>query len=107
MYVCLLCRKLCSYRDIVIVRVRRAIWLNPFATVIFSVCSADTVECCVLYPCCMCVFGMFADMLLCREEGSSPVSPITEGKDMGLYEVPLFVSLLGFVMGTMLANFQL
>ena len=37
-------------------------WLNPFATVLFSVCSAVTVECCVLYPCCMGVFGMFAVM---------------------------------------------
>ena len=36
--------------------------LNPFATVLFSVCSAVTVECCVLYPCCMGVFGMFAVM---------------------------------------------
>ena len=34
--------------------------LNPFATVLFSVCRAVTVECCVLYPCCMGVFGMFA-----------------------------------------------
>ena len=41
---------------------RGAIWLNPFATVLFSVCSAVTVECCVLYPCCMGVFGMFAVM---------------------------------------------
>ena len=32
----------------VIVRVGGAIWLNPFATVLFSVCSAVTVECCVL-----------------------------------------------------------
>ena len=39
-----------------------AIWFNPFATVLFSVCSAVTVECCVLYPCCMGVFGMFALM---------------------------------------------
>ena len=38
------------------------IWLNPFATVLFSVCSAVTVECCALYPCCMGVFGMFAVM---------------------------------------------
>ena len=44
----------------VIVRAGGAIWLNPFATVLFSVCSAVTVECCVLYPCCM--FGMFAVM---------------------------------------------
>ena len=46
----------------VIVRAGRVIWLNPFATVLFSVCSAVAVECCVLYPCCMGVFGMFADM---------------------------------------------
>ena len=37
----------------VIVRAGGAIWLNPFATVLFSVCSAVNVECCVLYPCCM------------------------------------------------------
>ena len=43
-------------------------------------------------------------LLLFREEGSSPVSTITERRDMGLYEVPLFGSLLGFGIGTMLAN---
>ena len=39
---------------------RGAIWLNPFATVLFTVCSAVTVECCVFtrviecacYVCC-------------------------------------------------------
>ena len=36
--------------------------VEPFATVLFSVCNAVTVECCVLYPCCMGVFGMFAVM---------------------------------------------
>ena len=46
----------------VIVRAGRAIWVNPFATVLFSVCSAVTVECCVLYPCCVGVFGMFTVM---------------------------------------------
>ena len=35
-------------------------------------------------------------LLLCNEDGSSPVSAITERRDMGLYEVPLFVSLLDF-----------
>ena len=44
----------------VIVRVGGDIWLNSFATVLFTVCSAVTVECCVLYPCCVCVFGMLA-----------------------------------------------
>ena len=33
-----------------------AIWLSPFATVLFSVCSAVTAECYVLCPCCMGVF---------------------------------------------------
>ena len=44
----------------VIVRARGAIWLNPFATVLFSVCSAVTVVLCfvpmlhgsVWYVCC-------------------------------------------------------
>ena len=43
---------------IVIVRTGGAIWLNPFATVLFTVCSAVTVECCVLYPCCVGVFAV-------------------------------------------------
>ena len=56
---------------IVIVRAGGAIWLNPFSTVLFTVCSAVTVECCVLtrvaWVCLVC-------SLLCKEEGSSPVS---------------------------------
>ena len=47
-----------------------AIWLNPFATVSCSVC-----------------------LLLCKEEGSFPVSAITEKRDMGLYEVHICVAL--------------
>ena len=42
----------------VIVRAVGTTWLNPFATL----CSAVTVEYCVLYPCCVGVFGMFAVM---------------------------------------------
>ena len=45
-------------------------------------------------------------LLLCKEEGSSPVSAITERRDMGLYEVPLSVSSLGFGIGTMLVYFH-
>ena len=37
------------------VRAGEAIWLNPFATVLFNVCSSVTVECRVLHPCCVCV----------------------------------------------------
>ena len=46
----------------VIVRTGGTISLTPFATVLVSVCSAVTVECCILYPCCMGVFGLFAVM---------------------------------------------
>ena len=45
-------------------------------------------------------------LLLCKEESPSPVSAITERRDIGLYEVPLSVPLLGFGIGTMLANFH-
>ena len=76
----------------VIVHAGGAIWLTPFAMVLFNMCCAVTVECGVLYPCCMGVFGMF-------------VFTITERRDMGLYEVPL--SMLGFGVGTMLANFHM
>ena len=69
----------------VIVRVGGAIWLNPFATVLFSVCSAVTVE----SPCCMGVFAVMWGRRL-----FSSVFAITERRDMGLYDVPLSVSLL-------------
>ena len=35
------------------------------------------------------------------------MSAITERRDMGLYEVPLSMCLLGFGMGTMLTNFHM
>ena len=43
-------------------------------------------------------------LVLCKEEGSSPVSAITERRYMDLYEVPLSYV---FGMGTMLANFHM
>ena len=46
-------------------------------------------------------------LLLCKEEGSSPVSlQLLRRRDMSLYEEPLSVSLLGFGIGTILANFH-
>ena len=42
----------------VIIRAWGAIWLSPFDTVLFSVCRTVTVECCVLYPCCVGVFAV-------------------------------------------------
>ena len=72
---------------------------------LFTECSTVTVECCILYPCCVGVFGMFER--LCKEEDSYPVSAITEWRDMGMYEVPLSMSLLGLGIWTMLANFHI
>ena len=43
----------------VIIRPCGDIWLNSFATVLFGVCSVVTVECSVLYPCCMDGFAIF------------------------------------------------
>ena len=40
----------------VIVRAWGVIWLNPFATVLFNVCSTVTVECYVLHRCVWYVF---------------------------------------------------
>ena len=102
--VCLLTvsKALLISRATVIVRAGGAIWLNPFTTVLFSVCSFVTLECCVLYPCCMGVFGMFA--VIYGRRLFSSVFAITDRRDMVLYGVP--VSVLDFGIGTMLANFR-
>ena len=42
----------------VIVREGGSIWLNPFTTVLFNVCGAVTVECCIKYLCCVAVFAV-------------------------------------------------
>ena len=47
------------------------IWLTPFATVLFTVCSAATVECCF---CTRVAWVFLVCLLLCKEECSSPVS---------------------------------
>ena len=54
----------------VIIRAGGAIWWNPFATVLFSVCSAVHVECCVFVP----VLHGCVWYVCCKVEGSSPVS---------------------------------
>ena len=56
--------------------------------------------CCVLDSVC----ELFGETI--RNELALDVFAITERRDMGLYEVRLSVSLLGFGIGTMLANFH-
>ena len=83
----------------VIVCSGEAIWLNPSNTVWFNVCSAVTVECCVVF-CTNVAWVCLVCLLLCKEEGCfSSVFAITERMDMGLNEVPLSMSLLGLGWG--------
>ena len=81
----------------VIVRAVGAIWLNHFATVIFNVCIAVTVECSALYPCCVGVFGMFAVMQGRRY--FSRTFAFTERRDMDLHEVLLSMPFLVYRWG--------
>ena len=55
----------------VIVRAGGAIWLNPFATVLFTVINAVTVEFCV---CTRFAWVCLVCLVLCKVEDSSPVS---------------------------------
>ena len=56
---------------------------------LLSVCSAVTVECCVLYPCCMGVFGMFFLVFFRRRfiEISKILYRIGENKDIREYNM--------------------
>ena len=61
------------------------------------------VEWLLLKPCCVEMCGMLFVMY-----GSSVFScvfAITERSEMGLYDVPIFISLFGFGIGMMLASF--
>ena len=60
-------------------------------------CFVPVLRGCVCYVCC----NVKRIMLF------PSVFAITEKSDMGLYDVPLYMSLLGFGMGTMLANFHM
>ena len=82
-----------------IVRVGGMGWLKPVATVLLMF-----VECLVLNPCYVVMFGM-----LCVMYGRitlSSVFAITDRRDIGLYDVPMLMSLLGLGIGMMLANFH-
>ena len=87
-----------------IVRVGGMGWLKPVATVLLMLCSAVLVECLVLNPCCVVMFGMFC--VIYGRITFSSVFAITDRKDIGLYDVPMLMSLLGLATGMMLANFH-
>ena len=77
---------------------------KPAATVSLMLCSAVPAECPALNPCCAVTSGMF-----CVMQGRitfSSVFAITDRRDIGLYDVPMLMSLLGLGIGMMLASFQ-
>ena len=68
-------------------------------------CSAVFVECLVLNPCCVVMFGMFC-VMYGRITFSSIFFAITDRGDIGLYDIPMLMSLLGLGICMMLASFH-
>ena len=86
------------------VRVGGMGWLKPVATVLLMLCSAVFMECLVLNPCCVVMFGKFCVMY--GRITFSSVFVITDRRDIGLYDVPMLMALLGLGIGMMLASFH-
>ena len=62
--------------------------------VLFMLCSAVLVEWLLLKLCCVEMCGMF--FVMYGSSALSSVFAITERSEMGLYDVPVFMSLFGF-----------
>ena len=78
--------------------------MNPFDTVFCNVCGAVTVVCCVFTRV---AWVYLICLLLCKEDGSSPVSlQLLKGGICACMMCPC-LSLLGIGMGSMLANFHM
>ena len=74
----------------VIVRSSGLFWLRPVAMVLFMLCSTVLVEWLLLKSCCVeMLFVMYGSSVF------SSVFAITERSEMGLYDVPMFMSLFG------------
>ena len=76
--------------------------MNPVAIVLLMQCSAVSVECLLLYPCCVVMCGMLSVMN--GKRGFSTVLASVDIREIGLYEVPMLLSLFGFGIGMMLAS---
>ena len=83
MWVCLLCQiPLLMSNATAIVRVGGMCRLKPVATVLLMLCSAVFLECLVLNPCCVVMFGMF-----CVIYGRISIFALTDRRDISLYGV--------------------
>ena len=88
----------------VIVRSGGMFWLKPVAMVLFMLCSAVLVERMLLKSCCVEMCGML--FVIYGSSVFSSVFGINERSEMGLYDVPMFISLFGFGIGMMFASFH-
>ena len=79
-------------------------WLKPVAMVLFMLCSAVLVEWLLLQPCCVEMCGML--FVMYGSSVFSSVFAITERSEMGLYDMPMFMSLFGFGIGMRFASFH-
>ena len=88
----------------VMVRYGSLFWLNPVAMVLFMLCSVVLVEWFLLKLCYVAMCGMLFVMYI--SSVFSSVYAMTERSEMGLYDVPMFMSLFGFGIGKMFASFR-
>ena len=88
----------------VLVRSGGLFWLKHVAIVLFMLCNAVLVEWLLLKPCCLEMCGML--FVMYGSSVFSSVFAITERSEMGLYDVPMFMSLYGFGIGRMFASFH-
>ena len=89
---------------IVIVRSGGLFWLKPVAMVLFILCSAVLVEWLLFKSCCVEMCGML--FVMYGTSVFSNVFVITERSEMGLYDVPMFMSYFVFGIGMMFATFH-
>ena len=88
----------------VVVRSGVLFWLKPVAIELFMLCSAVLVEWLLLKPCCVEMCGTL--LVMYGNSVFSGVFAITGRSEMGLYEVPMFMSLFGFGIGIIFASFH-
>ena len=79
-------------------------WLKPVAMVLFMLCSVVLVEWLLLKPCCVEMCGML--FVIYGSSVFSSVFAIAERSEMGLYDVPMFMSLFGFGIRLLFASFH-
>ena len=84
----------------VIVRSGGLFWLKPVVMMLFILCSAVLVQWFLLKPCCVEMCGML--FVMYGSSVFSSVFAITERSEMGVYDVPMFMSLYGFGIGMIL-----